>query len=239
MADDFAEGTIIKNPQTGQRAQRRGGKWVLLGSSEAMRGLPAADEKALTDMTANAQQRAHLAERSRQFMEAQRAGGGTATGPVYGPIEVPFLGNVNPMEGLSKIINPKLQVMDSINNQTWPELRPTGSGPMRNTEVAGFKTAFPSTANYGTSNAEIDTRLQREAREANLQTTFVNEFVRQGKGTVADANTAFSAWKASPGYPLNQAAPTRAAGNDALRRRSAANPSNLTDADLRAALGGQ
>lgn len=175
------------------------------------------DEKILGSLAAEAVQRQHLASRAQQFMQVQGTGkNAVATGPAYGDITLPLVGNINPVEGIAKIFNPRLNQLDSINNQTWPELRPIGSGPMRNTEVGGFKTAFPSTANWGEQNQQIAKRFQDEAAEATRKAQFVSQFVRSGKGSASDALLV---------YAPND----RATVNAALKAKSASAPAMTID----------
>lgn len=230
-APKFYEGQEFHNPNDpgAPVLVYRGGKFLpkdASGNVAAPQGKVAAeDTAALKTLTEDAIQRQHLAARAQKFMDIQGKGdSATATGPIYGHLDV-FGANINPMESIGKIFNPKLNQLDSVNNQTWPELRPTGSGPMRNTEVGGFKTAFPSTANWGTQNQDIAKRFADEAQEATRKAAFVSGFVRQGKGSAADALAAYAGGgtTAAPADP-------RATANAALKARSAA-PKILEPAD--------
>jgi hypothetical protein len=204
----YAEGATATNPQTGQKAVFKGGQWVVLGTPQMQQGATAmseADKKALTDMNADLLQKQELARRANQFMSMQKQGNGVATGPGYGDMSIPFpfmehgipLGA--PGQMLRTVVDgltgdnqaERLKAMQGVSNQTWVELRPQGSGPIRGYEAEGFKQAFPNIANWGTANQDITTRMNNEANDAARRVAFVNQFVNQGKGGVADALAAY------------------------------------------------
>jgi hypothetical protein len=193
----YAEGTVIHNPTTGVEAIMRGGKWTLLNTPAAQARLPKIDQDALGAMTADMTQKQILASRAQDFMKQQNAGSGVATGPGYSDLHIPFISNMIPnlARTYQDVVYPdqasKLQTMDSIANQTFPMMRPAGQGLLLEVEAKAFKAAFPSVTNFGPANTNITARLVQEAKDAAAKNTFVQQFVRAGKGSAADCIAAY------------------------------------------------
>lgn len=231
----YAEGTTATNPATGQKAVFKGGQWVVLGSPNMQQGANAlsdADSKTLTSMSADLLQKQELARRATQFMSLQNQGDGISTGPGYGSIGVPWIDFGSPGQALRTMADKftgdnqaeRLKTMQGISNQTWVELRPQGSGPIRGYEAEGFKQAFPNITNWGTSNSDITKRLNNEANDEAKRVAFVNAFVNSGKGGVAQALAAYgtqqtpmSATLAGQPQPQTRPAPQPPAGGQVFR----------------------
>jgi hypothetical protein len=215
----IAEGTVADGPN-GQTAVFTGGKWIVQGSPAMSAAIPKPDQDALAQMNQDLIAKQALATRAQQFMAAQGTGpNAVATGPIYGHIKLPLLGDLgSPGQLVRSMIDgvtgdnqaARLQSMDSIANQTWPLMRPAGQGRLLQTEAAAFKKAFPSTENWGQANQAAAARFQKEAADAAAQTTFVQAFVNGGKGSVADALKAYGTQPkgAAPAGPSPTAAAT-------------------------------
>lgn len=189
-----------------------------------------ADQTVLTEMQQDAEAKRTLAQRAGEFMAQQNQGGGTATGPGYGHINIPLIGDLgSPGQFFRSILDKatgddqaqRLQTMDSIANQTWPLLRPAGQGRLLQTEADAFKKAFPSTQNYGTSNEDITKRLTSEAQQANARVNFVRQFIASGRGGV---NEAAAAWQAQNSPQQQQAAALRARSAQTQQARQPQQP---------------
>jgi hypothetical protein len=193
----IAEGQTATNPQTGHRVMFKGGQWVDLGSAQMQAKAPPHDQQLLDELTKELSEKQMLAQRANEFMQLNKK---TATGPGYGEVHVPFMGSFSPGEWAQNFLDQKgaanRQQMESINNQTWVNMRPAGSGAMRMPEVHGFQQAFPNVTNFGTANQEIAHRLNDEAQQVAQKMNYVQQFVRAGKGTATDA---LAAWTAATG----------------------------------------
>jgi hypothetical protein len=185
-----AEGTIADGPN-GQTAVFTGGKWVVQGSQQMP--LPQGDEDAIKRMHSEADDAAYLDYQAGRFMRDMGAGkSGVGTGPGYNVVEIPHVAdNINPMRTVGEFLDPRLGDMQAITNQTWVHLRPTGSGRLMQPEVEGFQQAFPNIENWGNVNGDIAARLHDNAQVMARKLKFVDNFIRAGKGTYADANAAW------------------------------------------------
>lgn len=198
----IAEGSTATDPRTGHKVILKGGKWVDMGSVRMQDTLPQPDTDSLKQLTDDLYEKQLLAQRANEFMQRNAK---TATGPGLADIHLPFIGDIgSPVRAYQDIFDQKnaanRQQMESIGNQTWVNMRPAGSGQMRMPEVEGFKQAFPNVENFGPANQDIAQRLNDEARQAAVKLNFVQDYVRSGRGSVANA---LSAW-GSPGQQQMQ-----------------------------------
>jgi hypothetical protein len=185
-----AEGAIADGPN-GQTAVFSGGKWVVQGSQQMP--LPQGDEDAIKRLHSEADDASFLDYQSGRFMRDMGSGkSGVGTGPGYNVIEIPHvIDNINPARMIGERLDPRLGDMQAITNQTWVHMRPTGSGRLMQPEVEGFQQAFPNIENWGGVNGKIADRLHENAMIAANKLQFIDNFIRSGKGTYADANAAW------------------------------------------------
>jgi len=189
----YAEGDTAFNPQTGQEAVFTGGKWVVKGSPQMP--LPTGDDAALKELQTQANDAQWLAAKAQQFkaMQAGKPGQGSVqTGPMFKEIGIPHVAeNLNPLPAIAAMIDPRISGLESISNQAWAHMRPAGSGPMRMPEIEGFQEAFPNINSWGRANNLNADRLQQDADTADAKLKFIDNFIRSGQGTFADANAAW------------------------------------------------
>lgn len=205
----YAEGDVADGPN-GQTAVFSGGKWVVQGSPQMP--LPQGDDTAMKELQAQANDAAWLAHKAQQF-KALQGSRGTAVGPLGGAINTPvttgpqyremgiphIAENLNPSPAIGEFLDPRVAQLESISNQAWAHMRPAGSGSLKAPEIAGFQQAFPSIDHYGRVNNGIVDRLQSDATNAATQLKFVDNFIRSGRGTYADANAAWVQQQQRPG----------------------------------------
>lgn len=198
----IAEGTTAFNPQTNQTATFTGGKWVVQGSPQMP--VRSDDVDQLKAMGEDATQAQWLAQKANEFMNAQGAGSkAAATGPIYKDFGIPHIAeNINPAPLIGAALDPRLGQMESISNQAWTHMRPAGSGPMRMPEIEGFREAFPNVGNWGTVNQGVTQRLNQDAALATQKHQFLDDFIKSGRGTFADANAAWQAQGGSNPPPM-------------------------------------
>jgi len=209
----FAEGATATNPQTGQKAVMKGGKWYVIGSPQMLDSLPEADKKTLGELQQDVMIKQELSRRADQFMSLQKQNGGTATGWGYGDLKVPFTnidlgspgklirGAADAMTGDNQAS--RLTNLEGITNQTWTDMRQIGSGPLKSFEAPGFKQAFPNTSNFPDANQGIADRMRTEAQDAASRASFITDFLMHNRGSMADAVKTFG---------LQQRLPTMAGG---------------------------
>lgn len=190
----YAEGDIADGPN-GTTAVFTNGKWVVQGSQQMP--LPQGDEPAIKDLQTQADDTAWLAQKARQFRQMQAGQGGSPvqTGPMFKEVGIPHIAdNINPLPMIANALDPAHRVgqLESISNQAWAHMRPSGSGSLKAPEIEGFKQAFPNVGNWGGENNGIAGRLQTDAITAASKLKFVDNFIRSGRGTFADANAAWT-----------------------------------------------
>lgn len=177
------------------------------------------DDPAIAKMADELRIKRQLLSRANDFMAQQSADRGTdhgtATGPVYGDTLTHGLGVGNIAKALSGLAGQgtpqQLEKMDRINGATWQWLKEQGTGAIRGFEAGDWKTAFPHTSNYGTTNQDITERLARETAEQEKNLAFVQAFVNSGKGGYGAAQAAYDAQRrgggrTAPAAPLGQPA---------------------------------
>lgn len=188
------------------------------------------DTDALKKLAAMVGQQQLMSSRAQQFMKAQ---GSTPTGPSYADtqLDLPLVGHVGTIPSLDRLwttmtkpdLAAQVQNMDAINQSTWALNRPTGSGPIRGFEAAGWQKAFPNVANFGTTNQAIAARMQKEAADNLSLLQFAQKYVHSGQGGYGDA---VAAWQQQQQQAQAQGqAPQlsgRAGANAALQAKSAA-----------------
>lgn len=141
-----------------------------------------------------------LADASHDFMRMNEQ---TATGPGYAPLgfSLPhWLGggeiNVNPTHALtttpgSPFYDPNVKPMEAISGRYAPQLRPVGSGPIRNMELEMFKKALPSIRNGGEDNARLTRQYEEEAQRARVKADFMRNYLHS-VGNLSGAEEAFN-----------------------------------------------
>lgn len=198
-----AEGTVADGPN-GQTAVFSGGKWVVQGSQQMP--LPQGDEDAIKRLHGEADDASFLDYQAGRFMKDMGAGkSGVATGPAYSVVEIPHLAdNINPARTVGEWLDPRLGDMQAITNQTWVHMRPTGSGRLMQPEVEGFQQAFPNIENFGNVNGMIRSRLHDNAQVLAQKLQHIDNFIRAGKGTYADANADWMAMGNGLSAPITQ-----------------------------------
>jgi hypothetical protein len=159
----------------------------------------AEDQAALTKMVADVEPVRNRALAARQFMDAAK---GVPTGPRYG--KVPVLGGDaqslyrRQLASSNPELEAKLENLESINSENWPQERPTASGPIRTIEAQGWKSAFPSIVNLGDADQAITDRDWQTYADKSNAATFAQNYVHSGKGGTPAAQAAFEQTKLTP-----------------------------------------
>lgn len=193
----YAEGDIADGP-SGSTAIFTGGKWVVQGSPQMP--LPQGDDTALKELQAQANDAAWLAHKAQQFKAMQGGQDSVQTGPMFADVGIPHLAeNINPIPMIANAMDHRVGQLESISNQAWAHMRPTGSGGLKAPEIEGFKQAFPNIGNWGGENNGIADRLQDDAANAAVKLKFIDNYIRNGQGTYADANAAWVQRQDRPG----------------------------------------
>lgn len=169
------------------------GQWQIRGSAQME--LPQATEDQLKGYQDQARDAQWLGRQAQLFKAGQAGAPGenpVRTGPLMKDIGIPHIAeNINPIPAIAEAFDPRIKDLESISNQSWTHMRPVGSGAMRAPEIEGFQEGFPNIGNYGRANNLIADRLQRDAVYQAQQAKFIDNFVRGGQGTVADAQNAW------------------------------------------------
>lgn len=186
------------NPQTGHMIILTPQGWVDAGSPQMP--LPQGDEDAMKALHGQNQDAQFLDQKAQQFMRTMGAGqNGVATGPGYQVVEIPHIAeNINPARTIMAARDPRVGDLQSITNQTWVHMRPTGSGRLMQPEVEGFQQAFPNLENFGPVNDRIANHLHQDALIAASKLQFIDSYIRAGLGDYAAANAAWT--KGGNGY---------------------------------------
>ena len=199
-------GSTATNPQTGHTIVLTEKGWVDSGSPQMGAAMSPGDQQAigsLGDDARNSQWLAHKGDQFRQVQQGTGPGDVTGTGMQYHDVRIPLplldKVNLNPAVSLGAVFNPRIGDMESISNQAWTHMRPTGSGPMRMPEIEGFQQAFPNIENSPQTNTDISRRLDQDASFDAQRLQFIDQFMRQNRGSYADANAAWQAAQAAPG----------------------------------------
>lgn len=147
----------------------------------------ATDQDALKTLRNDVAEKRYIAGKANEFVQKM---GNLATGPGYGigigPVNVKSIAELVPGGN-----GTQLQDLDAITNQAWVHLRPQGSGSLRGPEIDSFKEAFPNTENLGQANVDIANRLSAEARQAEQELAFKEQWLKE-HGTLTGADAAWA-----------------------------------------------
>lgn len=196
----YAEGDSAFNPATGQDAVFTGGKWVVQGSPQMP--LAQGDGDALKELQTQANDAQWLAQKAQQFKSLQGSTNAPGlfgsihstvqTSPLFHEFGIPHIAeDLNPLPAIAATVDPRIDQLESISNQAWAHMRPSGSGGLKAPEIEGFQQAFPSIDHWGRVNNGIADRLQQDAETASDKLKYIDNFMRSGQGTYADANSAW------------------------------------------------
>ncbi len=199
-------GTTAYNPQTGHQIVLTEKGWTDAGSPQMAASMSPSDQEGIGKLQGDASDAAWLAQKANQFRQIQQGRGGddvTGTGGQFHEVHIPIplldKVNLNPSAAIAAAWNSRIGDMESVSNQAWTHMRPSGSGPMRMPEIEGFQQAFPNIENPAQTNSDITGRLNQDASFAAQKLQFIDSFIRQNRGTYADANAAWQAAQMAPG----------------------------------------
>lgn len=169
--DSEPEGARFKDTETGQILEIRKGRPVVLGSSQALEGLPSltnADQKQVTDMQGDASQTESLASNANDFMKRNQR---TGTGGIYA---IPGVVDVAKALGVSGADDLAQMNRDNIASAT--QMRAPG---MRLTqmEFGKFLGATPSTHNAGPQNAQVADQINKANALAQAKASFFTTYL--------------------------------------------------------------
>lgn len=151
---------------------------IKLAAQKAAKYTPnAADLALIKQLNLDAATAGTVALKANKFMEVQKSGKTPVnTGPWYGIHAMNVIGGLDPITAAGTWLDPRVGTLNGINAETWPLLRPAGSGRILGIEGGGFKTAFPNTAVPLATNEGLRQTALENAANANKIARYVSAY---------------------------------------------------------------
>lgn len=196
MAGPYAqyEGKTIRQKSTGKTYRVVGGQMQEVGE-----GTPAAavtpNAEALSAIQ-EARKSAGAASSAIPNLERFKAlNKQTATGPGYGDLKLPFIGNINPMPALAKMgmldgfdkgQGQRLQQMEGITADMIPSKHIT-PGPMTDADAAMYERSLPTIKKGGDANMAAVELMRAAQQNAVDYASFIEDYARRNNGRTVGA----------------------------------------------------